>query len=224
MPEEPLDHEHAELKKRATRRLVVAVVLVLAAVAVLTILGRQKTATPPVATEPAAPQIAAPITPAPPAIVEAPPEVPAEATPPPEQAPAAQPAEPPPPPQVVNNQLRAAPAQKTAAPALPPATRTTSQAVVPQQPAPAAPAKPAAMPPEKPAVEAAGPKGYVVQLGVFSNFANAQALQTKLAQNGIKSYTETRVHVGPFQNKAEADQALAKIRAMGIGAVVVPAH
>jgi DedD protein len=68
------------------------------------------------------------------------------------------------------------------------------------------------------------PKGYVVQLGVFTNYANAQQLQERLAQNGIKSYTETRVHVGPFQNKAEADQALAKIKAMGIGAVVVPTH
>ena len=54
--------------------------------------------------------------------------------------------------------------------------------------------------------------------------ANAQQLQDRLTQNGIKSYTETRVNVGPFQNKAEADQAMAKIRAMGINAVVVPAR
>ena len=90
------------------------------------------------------------------------------------------------------------------------------------------PAKPAitekpvekAPPPTKAAEPA--PKGYTVQLGVFSNPANAQQLQERLAQNGIKSYTETRLNVGPFQSKAEADQALAKIRAMGISAVVVP--
>ncbi|MBU1691462.1 MAG: SPOR domain-containing protein [Gammaproteobacteria bacterium] len=66
------------------------------------------------------------------------------------------------------------------------------------------------------------PKGYTVQLGVFSNPTNALQLQEKLAKNGIKSYTETKLNVGPFQNKAEADQALAKIRSMGVSAVVVP--
>lgn len=65
-------------------------------------------------------------------------------------------------------------------------------------------------------------KGYTVQLGVFSNPTNALQLQEKLAQNGIKSHTETKLHVGPFQSKAEADQALAKIRSLGISAVVVP--
>ena len=66
------------------------------------------------------------------------------------------------------------------------------------------------------------PRAYTVQLGVFSNPANALQLQERLTQNGIKSHTETRLNVGPFQNKAEADQALAKIRTMGISAVMVP--
>jgi len=92
---------------------------------------------------------------------------------------------------------------------------------------PAQPTKPVAekmaekaSPPVKAAETAA--KGYTVQLGVFSNPTNAIQLQEKLAQNGIKSYTETKLNVGPFHNKAEADQALAKIRAMGVSAVVVP--
>ena len=216
MANEPLDHEHAELKKRATRRLIVAVTLVLAAVAVLTILGREKTAVPPVATAPVTPIIAPPLAP-PPSVAEPAPEA---APTVPEPAPAAAPVEPPPPPKVVNNQLRAVPPEKSAARPLPPATR--------MEPAPpAAPQAPAKAPekaaPKAPA-EPAAAKGYVVQLGVFSNYANAQALQAKLEQAGIKSYAETRVNVGPFQNKAEADQAMAKIRALGIGAVVVPAH
>jgi DedD protein len=97
------------------------------------------------------------------------------------------------------------------------ATRTT------QEIRPAQPAKPVAetAPPPAKAAEPA-PKGYSVQLGVFSNPANALQLQEKLAQNGIKSYTETKLNVGPFQNKAEADQALAKIRSLGVSAVVVP--
>ena len=61
-----------------------------------------------------------------------------------------------------------------------------------------------------------------MQLGVFSNPTNALQLQEKLTRNGIKSYTETKLHVGPFLNKAEADQALAKIRSLGVSAVVVP--
>jgi len=93
---------------------------------------------------------------------------------------------------------------------------------------PAVAEKPAekALPPAKAAEPAPAPapatKGYTVQLGVFSNPANALQLQEKLAQNGIKSYTETKLHVGPFSSKAEADQALAKIRSLGVSAVVVP--
>lgn len=65
-------------------------------------------------------------------------------------------------------------------------------------------------------------KGYAVQLGVFSNPANATQMQEKLSQHGIKSYTETRLHVGPFQGKAEAEAAQVKLRGLGISAVVVP--
>lgn len=83
--------------------------------------------------------------------------------------------------------------------------------------------KPVAASPAK-TTEPVAPKGYVVQLGLFSNYENAIQLQKRLAEHGIKSYTETRLHVGPFQNKAEADQAMAKIRSMGINAVLAPAH
>lgn len=104
--------------------------------------------------------------------------------------------------------------------------RAESIAHVPQtrtQPAkPAVAEKPveSAYPPAKVAEPAV--KGYAVQLGVFSNLANAQQLQERLTQNGIKSYTETKLHVGPFQNKAEAEQAMVKLRALGINGVVVP--
>jgi DedD protein len=64
-------------------------------------------------------------------------------------------------------------------------------------------------------------RGYAVQLGVFSNPANATQMQEKLSQHGIKSYTETRLHVGPFQGKAEAEAAQVKLRGLGISAVVV---
>lgn len=79
-----------------------------------------------------------------------------------------------------------------------------------------------AEPPPKTIPESAPAKGYTVQLGLFSNTENALQLQKRLAEHGIKSYTETRLNVGPFRSKEEADQTVAKIRAMGINAVLVP--
>lgn len=123
-------------------------------------------------------------------------------------------------------------APKSAPSEPPPAAATGAKPVpaatllkpVETKPAPAAakPAEPAPPAPRTPAETVAAPKGYTVQLGLFSNPENALQLQKRLAENGIKSYTETRLNVGPFQNKTEADQALAKIRNMGINAVLVP--
>ena len=91
-----------------------------------------------------------------------------------------------------------------------------------EQAKPASSAPPSPAPASQPPAAVAATKGYAVQLGVFSNPANAMQMQEKLTQHGIQSYTETKLNVGPFKNKAEADQALAKVRALGIGAVVVP--
>lgn len=91
----------------------------------------------------------------------------------------------------------------------------------------AEPTKPAASAPPPPAPASqpiAAAKGYAVQLGVFSNPTNAVQMQEKLTQHSIQSYTETKLNIGPFQNKTEADQTMAKVRGLGIGAVVVPLH
>lgn len=223
MADRPQDLEQAELKKRAMRRLIVAVILVAAAVTVLTFLGRSKP-TKPVVVEKSAPEIAPSMMAPPLPMPETPPVEPPAAEQPPAPEAAPQPATPPPP-EVVNKALpapSAKPAHGVQKPAAAPQPVPAKPAAPAPQPAPK-PAEKAAAPAAKPA-EAPAPNGYVVQLGVFTNYANAQQLQERLAQNGIKSYTETRVHVGPFQNKAEADLALAKIKAMGIGAVVVPTH
>ncbi|MBS4095779.1 MAG: SPOR domain-containing protein [Sulfuricella sp.] len=90
------------------------------------------------------------------------------------------------------------------------------------------PAKPALvekaqpLPPPPVSSGGGGGKGYAVQLGVFSNPANALQMQEKLTQQGIQSYTETKLNVGPFKNKTEAEQAMAKVRGLGINAVLVP--
>ncbi len=64
-------------------------------------------------------------------------------------------------------------------------------------------------------------QGYTVQLGVFANYANAKALQQKLAANGIPAQLETRVQLGPFSNKQEADDAYRRIKQLGLPAVIV---
>lgn len=58
--------------------------------------------------------------------------------------------------------------------------------------------------------------GYVVQAGVFSQTTNAEELRARLALHGIPAQIETRVLVGPFRSRAEADRARAQMRALGI--------
>lgn len=75
---------------------------------------------------------------------------------------------------------------------------------------------------ESPQAPAVIPKAFAVQAGVFSNPANAQDLQAKLARHGIRSYTETRLQLGPFPTREEAQQAVEKLRELSISAVIVP--
>lgn len=62
---------------------------------------------------------------------------------------------------------------------------------------------------------------YVVQVGVFNSPANAQALQNQLRRAGIEARLETRVQIGPFKDKREADQAIARAKKLGINAMLV---
>jgi DedD protein len=63
-------------------------------------------------------------------------------------------------------------------------------------------------------------KSFEIQLGVFSDIENAQQLQAKLADHGIPSHTETRVQIGPFKSREEADLARERLSKLGISAVV----
>ena len=109
------------------------------------------------------------------------------------------PASPPPPPRVVNNE--------TLAP-LPAATDDT-------------PSRPAKEPAPADKTAAIPGKAYMIQIGVFTSAANAQALQKQLQRAGIKSHLETRVQIGPFKDRRDADKALARARKLGINAVMV---
>lgn len=57
---------------------------------------------------------------------------------------------------------------------------------------------------------------FLVQVGVFSNHANAEELVSKLHEAGIPAQIESRVQVGPFVSRAEAEAARAKLKAMGL--------
>src|SRR6267142_508714 len=98
-------------------------------------------------------------------------------------------------------------------PAITPPPHEPSQALI-APPSPEPLAKPA------PAID----KTYVVQVGVFMSPANAQALQQQLAKAGIPAHTETRVQLGPFQDRREAETALAKVKKLGVDAVLVAPH
>lgn len=65
---------------------------------------------------------------------------------------------------------------------------------------------------------------YFVQAGVFTSPDNARSLQQRLAKAGIRSQVETRVHLGPYKDRREAEQALTKLKKIGITAVMVPAR
>lgn len=218
--------DNDDIKKRATRRLIVAVGLVGLLAGALTWLSQYKPAQPPITTQPTPDTAIAPplIAPEPAPIAPAPAELPPlEQMPPPEGTPApptppvaAQPALPPtlgapPPPKVVSKPLPP-PGPGPKAAAAPEAGKPLVKAE--QAPAPA-PAQTVA------AAPAPAPSGYVVQFGVFANTQNALQLVERLKQAGIAAQTETRVQLPPFKTKAEAEAALAKLKEKGISAVIV---
>jgi DedD protein len=70
----------------------------------------------------------------------------------------------------------------------------------------------------------------VVQVGAFADAGKLAEVRHKLEKLGLKTYTQvvevegskrTRVRVGPFDNRAEADKAAARIRAAGLPAAIL---
>jgi len=74
-----------------------------------------------------------------------------------------------------------------------------------------------------------GETAFVVPLGAYANAENVKQLQAKLARAGVKSYTEsvkgastaqTRVAAGPFATREEAERAREKLASLkGLGVV-----
>lgn len=209
-----ISDEELQLKKRARRRLVGAIALVLLVVVFLPMfldsepqpMNQDIAITIPPIPAPETPASA----PASPAQISGMPN----ALPSPSEPSAAKPAEP------VQPEAAAASAPKPA-----------PQATQNKPPRVEADPKPAPRTTPPPVTPPSG-DGYVVQLGAFSNASNARALQKKLQENKFKAYTElikspggdrTRVRVGPYASREAADKARdqLKVRKLIIGDATV---
>ena len=160
----------------------------------------------------------------PPPQVEAQPSAPAEAKP--EGRPARSPA--------VVSRAVPAPATQATTPAVPEATTAPSNILPPARSA--APAEPIAATVKPPARlgDARPPattppsavsrlfSGFVLQAGVFSSTQRAEELHARLTLSGIPSNLETRVQVGPFRTRQEAEAAQTKLKELGIDTILVP--
>lgn len=231
-----------ELRRRARRRLVGAIVLALAAAVLLPLLlesepkplgddvsiqippldsgkfvnplSKDKPAPPPAKSDDATPRSAAPaVAPAPPPVETAPSGEAKSAAP--------APAEPRPPTETK------APTTE-AAPAAPPAKAAEAK----PEPAPAVSSADAKSEPTAKDGNAQG-SGFVVQVAAFTDRYGALALVRKLKAAGFPCYTEPattsrgtmhRVRVGPYAARADAEAARVKLKASGYDAMVARAQ
>jgi len=121
---------------------------------------------------------------------------------------------------------RATTAPVTVAPSSP-ANPSAGMDIAPTvRPTPAVAPKAATSKPEPkpaPVKPAKASENFVVQLGAFSNTANARALQRKLQESKFKAYTEvvksaggerTRVRVGPYESREAAEKARQRMRSL----------
>lgn len=76
----------------------------------------------------------------------------------------------------------------------------------------------------------AGEARFVVQVGAFADAGKARDARAKLERAGLKTYTHvadtpdgkrTRVRLGPFSTRAEADKAAAKAKGLGLPANIL---
>lgn len=228
MPPDQVNEQEIQFKKRARRRLVGAVALVLLMITVLPMVLDDRSGKTPqqeiaitIPSQdgaaftskivPAAPLTALPESPP----AAAPADVPATTAPSAENV---KPVE-----ATSNKNIEVAPP----APAAPLSDKPADVRVAP-------PAQDVAQkaPLEKKQSEPNSSKGnaFSVQIGVFSDPANVKQLQQKLLSQGYKSYTEKvdtakgekiRLRAGPFGTRDTAESALAKIKDSGLSGMVV---
>jgi len=228
-----LNDQEIQFKKRARRRLVGAVALVLIMVAVLPmVLDDHATKTPQQEIAISIPsqdggEFTSKIVPIKPASVDSAPveepvaeSFPVQDTLPVQKAPEAPVSKTPEPSVATKPEVAKAEVAKAEVAKVQPAkTDTVKKAVI------------AKVTEDKKAAEAPAANSPVyVQIGVFSDPANIKQLQQKLSTISLKSYTEKvdtpkgekiRLRAGPFPSRQDADAALNKIRTIGLNGMVV---
>lgn len=246
------------MRRRARRRLIGSVVLVLAAIIVFPLVfdTQPRPVSSDIAIEIPSREATAPLQPethgrAVPGLdqdeeeVVAQAEEPATTDAPEAPAPAAAPIAPVAPTPPARSEPAPAPA-RPAATAPKPATAPPAAAAKPTPPAAAAtPAKPAPAPaaparssdaerarallegrsPAAASAAAASGQSFVVQVGAFADANKALEVRQRIERSGFKTYTQvaqtadgarTRVRVGPFKTRAEAEQAAGKVKSLGL--------
>jgi len=131
---------------------------------------------------------------------------------------------PPPAPKIAETKAAKPQAEEKIAAAPEPAKEKPKPAVTPEAAKPAkAPAKPAAKT-VKPASKPAGGQ-FVVQVIALADAEKAQRMQQQIAAAGIRSYTEivktvkgdvTRVRAGPFPTREAAEKARDQLKSLGM--------
>jgi len=124
-----------------------------------------------------------------------------------------------------------APVVLAGAPASAPAAAKIAAAVSPPPPPP--PDKVASVPaarPEQPAsTPSAGAGRYIVQAGAYSEAGKLREARSKLEKLGLKTYTQvvesdkglrTRVRLGPYATRAEAEAVADKVKRSGVAAAI----
>ena len=64
--------------------------------------------------------------------------------------------------------------------------------------------------------------GFLLQAGVFTSPQRAEELHAKLTLSGVPLTLETRVQVGPFKTRQEAEAAQEKLKQLGVETLLVP--
>lgn len=209
-----LVRDDQQQKQRTMRRLAATLGLIALAIVALALLDRYS----------AKSGRGAPATPTgeppPLATLPEPKPMPPAGLPPAATAPAAQ--LPPPPPPNVGQDLAAL----TPSPPKVSSGPTTEQTKRATSPSPARPASGSVIAAPQAAVARLTPaaqptEGFVVQLGMFTTVEHAQALYSRLREQGVPAFLETRVVVGPFRDRAEAQAAQHKLKEIGAAGVIV---
>lgn len=210
-----MDTDNLELKKRSRRRLVGAAALALLAAILLPMVMDQEPRAPSQDIQITIPSRDAEISR--PIAERAPVDPEPDLAPPPQEQPPAQ--TPPEAPATVTAE------KLPASPPAPPGARTALPAPTPAKPPMDEAARVRAILEGKVPPPPAAGDGFIVQVAAFGEAGKASALANELKAKGFPAYTEkagavTRVRVGPYGARAEADRAAERLKALGQSPVV----